>query len=135
MTSTTSPTATRNVTSIAAILAVALAANLAILGLASLAGAALVADNAGTAMEVTVGAVAAASILPLLVAVAGFLLVARRVALVRRAWTPVIAGLGILSLAGTLAAEDLATTVALAAMHLVVAGLAAFALPRAVEAG
>lgn len=105
------------------------AANLVVLGVATLAGAAMVAEQAGSPMDVTAAAVVAASFLPLLVGVLVWTLVARRSARLARVWRPGVVVLFVLSLGSLLGAEDVTTGVALGVMHAVVAGVAAFVVP------
>ena len=111
------------------LLGLALAANLAVLGLAALAGAGLTVDNAGTLLPVGVLEVVLASTIPLTLAIVAHTFAAPRSSLVRRAWTPAVLLVTVLSLGGLLGASDLTTGLALGTMHLVVGGLAALALP------
>ncbi len=127
---TTSSTDSRpGVMTAAPLLVVALVANLAVLGIATLRGAALTVDNAGTLMSVGPLEVTAASIVPLAIGIGAYALLAPRVAIVGRFWTPAIIVLTLLSLGGPLGASDLTTGLALGTMHLVVGGLAAFGVP------
>lgn len=111
------------------LLAVAVGVNLAVLAVATLLDAGLAVDNAGTVLSVGVVEVTAASILPLGLAIVAHWLLAPRIAHVRRAWTPVVSVLTLLSLGAVTGAVDLTTAVALGTMHLVVGGLAAFGVP------
>lgn len=111
------------------LLAVCVLVNLILLGIGSLLGAAFTLDNAGTMMSAGVLEVTAASIIPLSLAIATYVLLAARIELVRRAWTPVIVIITLASLGGLTGATDLTTGIVLGMMHLVVGGLAAFGIP------
>lgn len=113
----------------APLLAVAVVANLSLLGIAALLGAARTVDNAGTLMSVGVLEVTAASLIPLAIAIGAYALLAPRIAVVGRVWTPAIIVVTLASLGGLLGASDLTTGVALGTMHFVVGGLAAFGVP------
>lgn len=126
----TTPALTRNAWAQGALLvAVAVLANLLVLALATAAGASMEVDQAGATTSVTAPMVIAASILPLTLGLLAYGWLGRRLPLVRRLWVPAIAVLGLLSLVPTLSAADAATTASLAAMHLVVAAVAAFGAP------
>lgn len=123
-------TPTTSLTSAAgSLLAICVLANLILLGIGSLLGAAFTIDNAGTLMSAGVLEVAAASIVPLSLAIATYALLAARIDIVRRAWTPVISLITLASLGGLTGATDLTTGMVLGTMHLVVGGLAAFGIP------
>lgn len=115
------------------LLAVSVLANLLVLVIGTAAGASMTIDNAGTLLTAGPVEVTLASILPLLLAIVVYATVASRVPLVARAWTPVVAVLTLLSLGGLTGATDLTTAVTLGTMHLVVGGLAAFAVPTRLD--
>ena len=119
----------RGIMGAAPLLLAAVVINLCVLGIAVLLGAALSVDNAGTVMGVGVIEVTAASLLPLALAIVAYALLTPRLPVLRRVWTPATIVLTILSLGALLGASDLTTAVALATMHLVVGGLAAFGIP------
>ena len=103
--------------------------NLAVYGLGSLAGADWVVDNGGTLQDVPVGAVVAASFVPLGVAAVVLFLAAPRRSWVSRAWAPVVVVIGLHPLLGLTGAADAVNQPVPGVMHLVVAGVAAFVLP------
>lgn len=123
-------TRTTSVATVAtSLLAVCVLVNLILLGIGSLLGAAFTLDNAGTMMSAGVAEVTAASLIPLSLAIATYVLLATRIELVRRAWTPAIVIITLASLGGLTGATDLTTGIVLGMMHLVVGGLAAFGIP------
>jgi hypothetical protein len=131
MSTLTAPTHTATSTARRALplFAMTIGGDLTALAIGTAFGAAMVADSNGTDMTVGPGAVVAASILPLLLAVVVFRLIASRVPTLRRAWTPLVLAAAVLSLGGLTGAADLPTALTLGTMHLLVGAVAAIALP------
>lgn len=129
MSTTTATRRTSRSTAAAQLLGVSVVTNLALFAVGTLLGAAMAVDNNGAATDVGIIEVTLASIIPLALATGVYAWLAQRIDLVRRAWTPTVAVLTLLSLGAMTGAQDLTTALVLGTMHLVVGGLAAVALP------
>lgn len=133
VTPATAPSVPRRLRAGLPLLGASVLANLLVLAIGTAAGAAMTIDNGGTLVAAGPVEVTLASVLPLLLAVVVHATAASRVPLVARAWTPVVVVLTLLSLGGLTGATDLTTAVTLGTMHLVVGGLAAFAVPARLD--
>lgn len=125
----TTSTPTHVLATWALLAAVTAALNLVVWGVADLAGAALVAEQAGTPTDIVWAAVIAATAVALLIASVVYAIASPRLAWVGRIWAPVVVVLGLASLVGLTGAADAGTAIALGVMHVLVTAVAAFALP------
>ena len=133
MNATASPTASSHHRSTAvvvtALLAASVVANLVLLGIGSLLGADMTVDNGGTLLAVGALEVTMASLVPLALGIALYVLLAPRFELVARWWMPTVVVVTVLSLAAPAGATDLTSGIVLGMMHVVVGAIAAFAVP------